>query len=313
MRTQVIAEIGINHQNDLKIARELIELAATSGAQTVKFQCSTVREEVSFRHAPDHFRELGALVPTTDFLRECRRICDDTGVEFLCTPSGPESLEIVVELGVLRIKVASDNLNNEQFLELARDTGLPLILSTGMAEMPEIQRAVQITEARQILHCVSLYPCPPHLANLNAIQSLQEAFPYRDIGYSDHTADPFTPVLAVAVGAQIIEKHLTLDHAMPGPDHRASMDPLQWVDMMKAIGGAEKVLGTGHKIPAKEEEAAAKRYRKSLTATRFINKGEVIGRDMVTSKRPGTGFPADGWHSILGTIATRDIEEDEQF
>lgn len=312
---EIIAEVGVNHQNDIAIAEKLIQAAAISGATTVKFQCSTVEEEVSFKVAPEHFHELAMLVPTTTFLKECRDLCGKYGMGFLCTPSGPRSLQVVVEqLGAKRIKVASDNLTNIQFLQLVARTELPVILSTGMGTLSEIDTALYaMGDWRDItlMHCVSAYPAPVEQTNLRAIHAL-ETFE-RPVGFSDHSRGILLAPMAVALGAVVIEKHITLDRNMPGPDHAASITPVEFRQMVLDIQVAEWARGSGIKEPQPCEGTGISRYRKSLVADRPIAAGEVLGDHNVIAKRPGNGVPAAQWFAYKGMVARRDYEQDEQI
>lgn len=312
MPVTIIAEAGINHQNDIRMADALIDAAVIAGANVVKFQASTVVEEISVRAAPDHFADIGKLVPTWGFLHDCKALCDQRGVEFLCTPSGLDSLQFVLSLGVKRIKVASDNLTNVPFLRAVAKANLPVILSTGMGTMDEIMRAVGLLASHQhrltLLHCVSLYPCPVDRINISAMDLLRR---YGIVGLSDHTQSIMVPALAVARGAMVIEKHITMDRSLPGPDHAASLDPYQFTDMVALVREAEVALGWGQKAPVGGEEEAAKLYRKSLVAARPIKMGEQFTPDNVAVKRPGTGRPAASWDSVMGTAARRDYEQDE--
>lgn len=312
---EIIAEVGVNHQNDIAIAEKLIQAAAISGATTVKFQCSTVEEEVSFKVAPEHFHELAMLVPTTTFLKECRDLCVKYGVGFLCTPSGPRSLKVLVEqLEVKRLKIASDNLTNVQFLQLVSRTYLPVILSTGMGTLKEIDDALySLGDSRDVtlMHCVSAYPAPADETNLAAIGPL---FNFgRPVGFSDHSMGVVVAPMAVAMGATVIEKHITLDRTMPGPDHAASLEPRQFFDMVSNILIAEAARGSGEKRPQPSEQIGLVRYRKSLVADQPIKAGEVLGDHNVIAKRPGNGVPAAQWFAYKGMVARRDYEQDEQI
>lgn len=312
---EIIAEVGVNHQNDIAIAEKLIQAAAISGATTVKFQCSTVEEEVSYRVAPEHFHELAMLVPTTTFLKECRDLCVKYGVGFLCTPSGPRSLKVLVEqLEVKRLKIASDNLTNVQFLQLVSRTGLPVILSTGMGTLQEIDTALYTMGDRSdvtLMHCVSAYPAPVEQTNLRAIHALKTF--ERPVGFSDHSRGILLAPMAVAFGAVVIEKHITLDRNMPGPDHAASITPMEFRQMVLGIQVAEAARGSGIKEPQPCEATGISRYRKSLVADQPIKAGEVLGDHNVIAKRPGNGVPAAQWFAYRGMVARRDYEQDEQI
>lgn len=313
MSVEVIAEIGVNHNNNRDTAIMMIGAAMGAGANVVKFQASTVREEVSLRAAPEHYAELEKLVPTLEFLGRCKEVCDAQGVEFLCTPAGEESLDMVRKLGVRRIKVASDNLNNIGFLRAVARTHLPVILSTGMGTLAEVSRASALVHTGQraatLLHCVSAYPCPVDQINLGMMTSLRR---YGPIGLSDHTTSVLVPALAVALGAVMIEKHITLDRSMPGPDHAASLTPEDLKSMVRLIREAEKAPGLNQPkmvVPAERPNMA--RYRKSLVAATDIAEGEIFTLDNVTAKRPGTGRSPAELDSVIGTVARRPYKADE--
>lgn len=313
MAVQIVAEIGVNHQNDLGIARQLIEEAKNAGADAAKFQASTVTEEVSITAAPDHFAELRQVVPTFEFVAACKAICEEVGIEFLCTPSGEESLAFLVTLGVKRLKVASDNLTNIPFLRAVARTHKPVILSTGMGDISEVNKATTELASRThrlvLLHCVSAYPCPDDQLNIRAMQMLQ-AMGY--IGLSDHTTSTLLPAVAVGAGAKMIEKHLTLSNKMPGPDHAASLEPGQFAQMVANIRAAEAGMGGGSKRPQPAEQEGLKLYRKSLVASRPIKSGDLFTMDNVTTKRPGIGIPASEWDRTVNVrYATRDYQPDE--
>lgn len=313
MPVQIIAEVGVNHQNDLEIATQLIAHAQAAGATAVKFQASTVLEEVSLTAAPDHFADLGKLVPTWDFLRRCKALCDHHGIEFICTPAGLESLEFVVSLGVQRLKVASDNLTNTQFLEAVARTGLPVILSTGMGTLAEVRAAIGYLRgigSITLLHCVSAYPCPADQLNLAAMVIMQRSTGLA-VGLSDHTRSMMVPALAVAAGAVMIEKHFTLDNDLPGPDHKASLDPAAFKFMVDAVLEAEAVMGDGRKAPMPVELENMKLYRKSVVAAVDIAEGEVFTPENLTVKRPGSGRPAFSLNALVGLKATRSYAKDD--
>ena len=317
MPVEIVAEIGCNHQNDLNIANQLIWAAKDAGATVVKFQASTVDEEVSQRYDPEQYALLKRIVPDAIFLRDCAQICERAGVEFLCTPAGPESLATVLQLGVKRIKVASDNLNNPPFLRLVAATGLPIILSTGMATLGDIAEAtsrlaradVPVSRMVTLLHCTTAYPCPPEDANLKAITTMQ-ACGWCPIGFSDHTLSVTLPAAAAALGAVMIEKHMTLDRSMPGPDHAASLMPLEFDTMVRRVREVEEAMGDGLKrmMPIERQEH---RYRKGLVAARFIAEGDILRECDIEAKRPGFGLSVSKWGSIVGTQATRDYEAGE--
>jgi len=315
MSAEIIAEIGVNHLNDLGRARRMIDEASIAGADAVKFQASNVREEISHREASDHFREIAKLVPSHLFLRMCKDRCDELGIEFLCTPAGPWSLEFLMGLGVKRIKVASDNLTNVPFLRAVAQTNLPVILSTGMATMKEIQRALvefRFDHEVTVLHCGSAYPLPNKEANLRALPEMIRVLgPSVQVGWSDHTTDLCLAGFAVAMGAVMIEKHFTLSNDDPGPDHKASLEPFAFKTMVGWIRAAEACLGDGEKRLMPSEAQNVSLYRKSLVASGAVKKGETFTPANMAVKRPGTGRSPLDWDSMIGKQATRDYAEDE--
>lgn len=320
MAIEVIAEIGVNHQNDIDIAERLIIAARDAGANVVKFQASTVGEEVSQRAAPEHYAALKKIVPDLPFLAACRNICRQQGIEFLCTPAGPESLRWVLDLGVKRIKIASDNLLNRPLLTAALDSKLPLIISTGMATTDDIESLFDYETgllhpigARAVvtfLHCTSAYPCPVEDANLLALARMRDAF-RMPVGWSDHTTSLYLPAVAVGLGAVMIEKHITLDRHAEGPDHRASLEPYQFAQMVYLIHEAEIALGSGRKRLTTSEVASAEVYGKSVVAARAIKAGQSLAWEDIAIKRPGTGIPARDTWKLVGKPATRDYQPDE--
>lgn len=318
MPVEIIAEIGVNHNNDLDIAKHLIRSAKNVGADMVKFQASTVAEEISERHAPTHYAEIKKLVPTFDFLKACAEECQKRGIEFLCTPAGEESLNWVLSLGVRRIKVASDNLTNVPFLRAAAGTGLPLILSTGMASPVSIGFAASVINRLQrwrdglrdvFLHCGSAYPLPVDQANLLAIKTMTDRG--LAVGWSDHTTSETLAAVAVSMGAVMIEKHLTYSRLANGPDHEASLDVGGFGRMVAHVREVERALGSGIKEPVPAERENMRLYGKSLVASRPIARGDRFTRDNVAVKRPGGGESPVSWDSIMGAAATRDYEADE--
>lgn len=259
---------------------------------------------------------LSQVVPNFDFIRQCADYASAIDLPFLCTPAGEESLDFVVSLGVPAIKVASDNLTNIPFLQAVARTQLPVILSTGMGTLEEIKMADMVLASRQrrltLLHCVSAYPCPDDGANLGALIWMKQQFTGAIIGYSDHTTSELIPAAAVAMGALVIEKHLTLDRNMPGPDHAASLEPDQFARMVRNIRTVEAAFSTrSAEIAAHAQGENARLYRKSLVAKAPIAMGELLTPDNVTAKRPGTGIPVSRWNSVMGTVAQRDFAPDE--
>lgn len=323
----IIAEAGVNHNGNLEIAKKLVDAAASTGADAVKFQ-TFVPEEVASRAAEkaayqkaaatgketqlDMIRRL-ALSPE-DF-RVLKSYCDDAGIMFLSTPFDYYSVDLLDNLGVPLFKIPSGELVNDRFLKYVAAKGKPLIISTGMATLGEVEEALAAVESvgnREItlLHCTSAYPTPPEEVNLRAMVTMKNAFGM-PVGYSDHTAGIEIPVAAVALGAVVIEKHFTLSRDMEGPDHKASLEPEEFAAMVRAIRNVEKALGDGRKRPTPAEQDVRKAARRSIVAAHRIEAGEVITEDKLALKRPGTGIPPRMWELVTGRRAKVDIEADE--
>lgn len=317
MSVLIIAEIGVNHQRDVDMGKRLIAAASHNGADVAKFQASVPGMETSARYAADHLKMISELIPTPEYLREMAAFCAATGIEFMCTPAEEESLKLVVDLGVKAIKVGSDNLVNPPFLDAVAETKLPVILSTGMATYGEIEAAVKRLDPTKLtlLHCVSAYPAKIKEANVQAVASLRAWFPKIEaVGFSDHTQSMALPAVAVGLGAEVIEKHLTLDHKLPGPDHKASLIPYQFAGMVRLIREAEAGLGDGSKNVQPGEEGNRVLMRKSLVALRRIEEGELFSRRNLGVKRPGTGLSPRLYDKYVGGMrSTKVYEEDEQI
>lgn len=329
MKTLVIAEAGVNHNGNLGMAKQLIAAAAAAGADLVKFQ-TFVASKLVAPHAPKAQYQKSNTDGAESQLEMVRKLelsradhealvaeCDRCGIGFFSTAFDVDSLEMLMELKLDRVKIPSGEITNLPFLRRVARSGMPVILSTGMATLGDIEAAVDALElagtARSritILHCNTEYPTPFLDVNLRAMQSLREAFGVQ-IGYSDHTAGIEVPIAAVALGATVIEKHFTLDRQLPGPDHQASLEPHELKAMVSAIRNIELALGDGIKRPTPSESKNRAIARKSLVAARQIRAGEVFGETNVTTKRPGTGISPMRWDEIMGRHAPRDFEVDE--
>lgn len=323
----VIAEAGVNHNGDLATAKKLIDAAASAGADAVKFQAFRSDKLVT-RDAPKALYQvhetgrgsqldmLKALELSGEQFRALFQHAKEAGIPFLASPFDADSLAMLVDLGVEALKLGSGELTDLPLLRKAAMTGKPLILSTGMATEEEIGEALAaIEEAGRpspplvLLHAVSSYPCPLDQANVKAVQTLATAFG-RPVGYSDHTEGELAALAAVALGACVVEKHLTLDRMMEGPDHKASMEPIELGDLIRKIRSLEKALGTGEKVPQPSEKGVMEAARKSLVAERDITAGTILVPRLVAMKRPGTGLPPKALEDLLGRAAKRDIPRD---
>lgn len=329
MKTLIIAEAGVNHNGDLDMARQLIDVAARAGADLVKFQTFSADRLVT-----EHAKKADYQVKTTDAAESqhamIRRLeltrdmhealiahCMVRGIGFFSTGFDIESVDMLMQLGVDRLKVPSGELTNLPYLRHVGRIGKPVILSTGMATLGEIEAALAVLEeagtprARiTVLHCTTEYPTPMCDVNLRAMASLRDAFGVA-VGYSDHTAGIEVAVAAVALGATVIEKHFTLDRSLPGPDHQASLEPAELVQMVAAIRNIEQALGDGIKRPTPSELKNRPVARKSIVAACAIRAGERFTEGNLTVKRPGTGLSPMLWDEVLRRTAPRDFGVDE--
>jgi sialic acid synthase SpsE len=325
--TYVIAEIGVNHDGSLERALELVRACADAGAGAVKFQSFDPTDLVTER-APlaDYQRRAGAgvssqlemlapLALTVEQLARLAACCAELGVDFLSSPFDLENGRRLAELGVPAIKVASGELTNLQLLSGLAALGRPLLISTGMGTLEDIARAVEAVgdTPAALLHCVSSYPTPPEQANLRAIQTLQRLFPERVVGYSDHCLGIEVSLAAVALGASVLERHVTYDRAAAGPDHAISLLPGELAELIRRTRLVESALGSGEKKPQQAELNTMAVARRSLIATRRIQTGEQITAADVAAKRPANGLSPARLSELLGRPATRTIELDEPF
>lgn len=323
----IIAEAGVNHNGCVETAFELCDAAKRAGADAVKFQTFKTEKSITpwapmaeyqKKNLPVRQSQLSMLKKLelgVKAFKKIKRYCDKIGIEFLSTPDDDESLDFLLKLGLETIKIGSGEITNIPYLRQVGRCRKDIILSTGMSDMKEVKRAYQILKisgARRVslLHCTSEYPCPYQDVNLRAMDTLRKTFK-TDIGYSDHTTGIAVAVAAVARGASIIEKHLTLDKRMEGPDHAASIDPMEFAEMVKAIRVAEAALGDGKKKVAQSERKNLIIVRRSLVASRPIKKGEIFEEDNLAAKRPGCGISPVRWDEVIGKKAKRNFKEDE--
>ncbi len=317
----VIAEAGVNHNGDVELARRLVWAAKDSGADAVKFQMFRAEALVS-RRAPaaDYQRDQGYADQLSMLRRlelrdgdfaELRDLADEAEIDFLASAFDPGSLASLLRIRPVAIKFGSGELTDLLLLRRASRTRLPVILSTGMAELAEVEAAVACLGRLRValLQCVSSYPCPAEEANVRGVPVLAERFG-TVVGYSDHTVGSAAACAAVALGASIVEKHFTLDRRMKGPDHAASADPEVFTELVRSIRETEAVLGTAGKTPTRGELRMRTFARKSLVAARLIAPGERITEAMLVAKRPGTGIPPGDIARVLGRRARVEIPED---
>ena len=329
--TLVIAEAGVNHNGDIALARQLVEAAAAAGADLVKFQTFRANRLVTAdARKADYQRRAGAadesqhamlrrLELTREMHEELIAHCHDCGIGFLSTGFDVESVDMLVELGMDLFKIPSGELTNLPYLRhVGRHRGR-VLLSTGMAVLGEVEAAIDALEGAgtprermTVLHCTTEYPTPMSEVNLRAMLHMGAAFGV-DVGYSDHTIGIEVPIAAVALGATVIEKHLTLDRALPGPDHAASLEPSELTAMVRGIRNIEAALGDGVKRLTPSESRNRPVARRSIVAARSIRAGETLDDRNLAVKRPGTGISPMRWDEIVGTSARRDFAADEQI
>lgn len=329
MKTLIIAEAGVNHNGDLALAHSLIDAAAAAGADIVKFQTfSAARLVTGFAKKADYQqRTTGSAESQFQMLRRLElspadhtslvERCRLRGIEFLSTGFDEDSLDLLVSLGVRRLKVPSGEITNLPYLRHLGALGKDVILSTGMATLSEIEAALDVVESAgtprdriTVLHCTTEYPTPMTEVNLSAMDTIRSAFGVA-VGYSDHTAGFEVSIAAAARGATVIEKHFTLSREMEGPDHQASLEPGELTAMVSAIRHVELALGDGRKRPSAGEQRNRTVARRSIVASRAIRAGEVFSTDNLAAKRPAGGLSPMRWDDVIGRRATRDFSEDE--
>jgi N,N'-diacetyllegionaminate synthase len=335
MRTFIIAEAGVNHNGDEKLALALVEAAAKSGADAVKFQTFSANkltrrgaEKAEYQKQAtgegDQHGMLKALEMSESLHRRLFAHCREFGIEFMSTAFDEEALDFLVELGIKRIKVASGEITNAPLLRHMAGKGLPLIVSTGMAGLDEVVAAVDIIRAARgarglagplaeivtILHCTSNYPTENADVNLRAMNTIARATGL-PVGYSDHTLGLAVSTGAVALGATVIEKHFTLDSDLPGPDQKASLEPDQLGALVRQIRDVEAALGSDVKAPTASELPVRDLVRRSVTTARSLATGATVGKDDVTLMRPGTGISPLDLDKVIGRKTARNISVGE--
>ena len=326
---KVIAEIGVNHNGDLELAKELIDAAVSAGADIVKFQ-TFVASKVATLDAAKAAYQIGQTRNDETQLQMLHKLelkrpwhyilkayCESHAVEFLSTGFDCDDIDFLTKLQQKRLKVPSGEITNLPYLRCVGRAGLPIYLSTGMSTMADIEFALDTFEAvgaprKQVtvLHCTTEYPAPIQDVNLLAMCSVRDRLGV-SVGYSDHTLGIDVAVAATALGAEVIEKHLTMDRGALGPDHQASLEPDEFSDMVSAIRTVETALGSSTKEPAECELKNITIARRSIVAKVAIKKGELLSASNLTTKRPGTGLDPRRWDEILGSAAIRDFIEDE--
>jgi len=325
----IIAEAGVNHNGDYALACRLTDAAKAAGADVVKFQTGIPEKVISTfaRQAEYQAANTGVQESQLDMVRRImlrpddflplRDYCRSIGIRFLSTPFDLDSIDILRPLAMDMVKVPSGEITNLPYLEEIGKLHTPALLSTGMCNLSEITDALGILDDNgcpevTILHCNTQYPTPYEDANLTAMLELFDQFGL-PVGLSDHTPGWECDVAATVLGAQVIEKHFTLDKSWPGPDQKASLDPTEFKAMVQAVRHVEAALGDGHKHLTASEAPNKAIARKSIVAAREIKAGEVFTEENLTTKRPGDGISPMRWHEILGQTAKRDFAEDEKI
>ena len=329
-KTIIIAEAGVNHNGSLQLAKQLVDVAADAGVDYVKFQTFKANKIVS-KQAQKAIYQQKTTDITESQLEMLKRLeldetthieliayCQEKNIAFLSTAFDFDSIELLQKLGITLGKIPSGELTNLPFLRKMATTFPKLILSTGMADMEEIEATIHVLieagtkrENLTVLHCNTEYPTPFEDVNLKAMLSIQEQINV-NVGYSDHTLGIAIPIAAVTMGATIIEKHFTLDRNMEGPDHKASLEPAELKAMVQGIRNVELALsGTGIKIASNSEQKNKVVARKSIVASKNINIGDIFTEENITAKRPGNGINPMRWDEIIGKKAIKDFEEDE--
>lgn len=325
----VIAEIGVNHSGDLVTAKELVRAAHRAGANVAKFQVFSAAS-LATRNAPSaeyqqrnigddvsQYAMLEQLELSREEFEEVVTYCEELGIEFMASGFSLDDIETIVGLGAKRLKIPSGEITNLPYLRAIAGHKMPTIMSTGMATIDEVNEAVEALLAAgldrhhlTLLHCTTDYPTTPGDVHLRALAVLREKFDV-SVGYSDHTEGIAIATAAVALGSTIIEKHLTLDCNLPGPDHRASLEPSEFSHMVTNIRIVEAGLGNSEKTPSENEKKIRLVARKSIVAKTSISAGDVFTEENLTTKRPGSGLSPMLWDEICGRQATRDYNPDE--
>jgi N,N'-diacetyllegionaminate synthase len=329
IRTLIIAEAGVNHNGELALAKQLIDVAAEAGVDLVKFQSFNADRQVTHTaqkagyqtlttdSKESQYEMLHRLELSLEMHHELVAHCAARNICFFSTGFDVESVDLLMSLGQDQIKIPSGEITNLPYLRHIGRLGKIVILSTGMATLGEIEAAIDVLEqagtpraSMTVLHCTTEYPTPMAEVNLRAMQSIHTAFGVA-VGYSDHTPGIEVAIAAVAMGASVIEKHFTLDRTLPGPDHKASLEPAELKAMVAAIRNIEVALGDGIKRLTPSEANNKPIARKSLVASHAISAGELFSEENITAKRPGTGISPMRWDEVIGRSAPRDFSADE--
>lgn len=329
MKTLIIAEAGVNHNGDIQTAKALVDAAAEAGADVVKFQTFKANHLATkyAKQATYQIKSIGKKQNQVSLLKALElkeehhvdliNYCKSRNVQFLSTAFDSFSVELLASLKLRIWKIPSGEITNLPYMRQIASVADSIILSTGMANLGEIEAALEVLETAgtirdniTVLHCTTEYPAPLNEVNLRAMETIKQAFGVA-VGYSDHTSGTLVPISAVAMGATVIEKHITLDQNMQGPDHKASLEPSEFCAMVKGIRDIEIALGNGIKKPTESEKKNIQIVRKSIVAAKKIKKGDILNETNMIAKRPGTGISPMEWDSFLGKTAKQDFSKDD--
>lgn len=325
----IIAEAGVNHNGSLDNAKRMVECAAEAGADAIKFQtfkaetlvCKNAQKAEYQKEATGNeesqFDMLKKLELTEEEYEELKQYCGEKHIMFLSTPFDLDGLQYLNEIGMEIIKIPSGEITNYPYLREIGKIRKPIIMSTGMSTMAEVEEAVEVLQMNgakdiTLLHCNTQYPTPYGDVNLRAMLALKDKF-HTEVGYSDHTLGIEVPIAATAMGATVIEKHFTLDRGMEGPDHKASLEPDELKCMIQSIRNVEQAMGTGIKEPTNSEYKNILVARKSIVARKQIQAGEIFTEENITTKRPGDGMSPMRWNEVIGKTASREYGVDEKI
>lgn len=325
-KTFIIAEAGVNHNGNIDLAMELIDKATWAGVDAVKFQTFTAdklttktAQKADYQNKTtsekSQYEMLKKLELKTKDFKLLKDYCDQKNIQFMSSPFDLDSIDLLNEIGLDIWKIPSGEITNYTYLKKIAELNQKIIMSTGMANLSEIESALDLLKENgatdiSVLHCNTEYPTPMKDVNLRAMLTIKEAFKV-NVGYSDHTKGVEVPIAAVALGAGVIEKHFTLNNSMEGPDHKASLETEELKTMVDSIRNIENALGNGIKKPSKSESKNKEIARKSIVASKGIEKGELFTEENLTIKRPGDGINPMQWPNVLGKKAKRDFSFDE--
>ena len=325
---KIIAEAGVNHNGSKDLAFKMVKAAAESGADYIKFQTFRAEELVTVdceaagyqkknMGAVRQLEMLRSLQLSNEDFRELKNYCDKLGIGFLSTPFDDASIDFIASLKPDFMKVPSGEITNVPYLRKIAATHIPVIVSTGMSDLADIREALKVFQEAGydkkdiiLLHCTTQYPTPMEDVNLKAMDTLRREVGC-EAGYSDHTEGIEVSVAASAMGASVIEKHFTLDRSMDGPDHKASLEPIELRKLVESVRNVEIALGDGKKVVKDSEKANMTAARRSIVAARIIKRGEVINEEAIRCKRPAIGLSPVYWDNVIGSVAERDFEVDE--